>query len=373
MPTTAIFIAESSARRNRSRSHCNGKRSREYSFGRDACHARSLGLRDHRGRDRVSASARGGSAVRSARWRGGREFKRGIRGKTSCRRRPRPLSAALAGKARQRARSDFRTGSGRTAPGRAPGSSPATSCATRRAVTGASETPFIACPVATMTLPARPTRPSPAARRAGTAAVPPRSRARAGRRGPEPAVNITDEPDCVDPPLRSEVEPGELHVPDSRSRSGRGVAIEQYEKRRGDRFAGAVFAVSLLFGIGLTAQAQYPNQNDRYRRDDRYDRNRDQRRNNNGRNNGRNRFGDDYPDWGGTFDLRQTALNAGANEGIKAGRDDRRKNRRSEFRDENAYQKATKDYSSRLGDRGLYQSYFRIAFEHAYADGYAGY
>jgi len=145
-------------------------------------------------------------------------------------------------------------------------------------------------------------------------------------------------------------------------------------RKLGTRIAGAVFAISILFGVGLTAQAQYPYPDDRYRRDDRYDRNRDQRRrNSDGRNNRRNRFNDDYPDWGGTFDLRQTALNAGFNQGIKAGRDDRRRNRHSDFRDESDYQKATKDYSSRLGDRGLYQAYFRIAFEHAYADGYAGY
>ena len=150
----------------------------------------------------------------------------------------------------------------------------------------------------------------------------------------------------------------------------------------GTKIAGAVFAISILFGVGLTAQAQNPYPDDRYRRDDRrdqdryrdQDRDRDQRRrDNDGRYNRRNRFNDDYPDWGGTFDLRQTALNAGANAGIKAGRDDRRKNRRYEFRDEGAYQKATSDYSSKLGDRGLYQQYYRIAFEHAYADGYAGY
>ena len=145
-------------------------------------------------------------------------------------------------------------------------------------------------------------------------------------------------------------------------------------RKLGTRIAGAVFAISILFGIGLTAQAQYPNPDDRYRRDDRYDRTRDQRqRNSDGRNNRRTRFNDDYPDWGGTFDLRQTALNAGANQGIKAGRDDRKRSRRYDFRDEKDYQKATKDYSSRLGDRGLYQAYFKIAFEHAYADGYAGY
>jgi hypothetical protein len=145
-------------------------------------------------------------------------------------------------------------------------------------------------------------------------------------------------------------------------------------RKLGTRIAGTVFALSILLGVGLTALAQDPYPDNRYRRDDRYDRNRDQRRRNSDwRNNRRNRLDDGYPDWGGTYDLRQTALNAGYNEGIKAGRDDGRKNRRYEFRDENAFQKATKDYSSRLGDRGLYQAYFRKAFENGYADGHAGY
>lgn len=150
-----------------------------------------------------------------------------------------------------------------------------------------------------------------------------------------------------------------------------------------NRVAVSLFAFAMLVGIGLTAsvtaQAQYP-QYDRYQRDQR-DRNRDYReqrrrdrdddwRRNNWR---RGRYNDGYPDLGGSFHLRQTALNAGANEGIKAGREDRRKGRNYEYRDESAFQKATKDYSSRLGDRGIYQIYFRQAFANAYADGYAGY
>ena len=137
-----------------------------------------------------------------------------------------------------------------------------------------------------------------------------------------------------------------------------------------NKLAGTLFALALLFGIGLstsiTAQAQYP-QYDRYRRE------RDQRRNSDWRNRRGDRFNDGYPDLGGSFDLRQTALNAGANAGIKAGRDDRRKGRAYEFRDENAFQKATKDFSTKLGDLGLYKTYFRQAFANAYADGYAGY
>jgi hypothetical protein len=80
----------------------------------------------------------------------------------------------------------------------------------------------------------------------------------------------------------------------------------------------------------------------------------------------RNRNWDGYPNWGGSFDLRQTALNAGYNEGTKEGRNDRARNRHSHFQDFSAYQKATKDYSSRLGDRELYRRYFQRAFESGY-------
>jgi hypothetical protein len=143
-----------------------------------------------------------------------------------------------------------------------------------------------------------------------------------------------------------------------------------------NKIAGTLFAMALLFGIGLsvnlTANAQYPNPNDRYQRDRDY-RDRDQRRRNDDWRNRRGGRNDSYPDYGGSFNLRQTALNAGYNEGMKAGRDDRNHNRRFEFRDANQYQKATKDYSSRLGDRGLYQTYFRQAFQTGYSDGYQGY
>jgi hypothetical protein len=75
----------------------------------------------------------------------------------------------------------------------------------------------------------------------------------------------------------------------------------------------------------------------------------------------------------GSFQLRQTALNAGANEGIKEGRKDRSRGERFDFTDESTFRGATKDYSSRLGDREIYRRYFREAFENAYRDGYAGY
>ena len=91
-----------------------------------------------------------------------------------------------------------------------------------------------------------------------------------------------------------------------------------------------------------------------------------------GRRRGR-RGGDGYPNWGGSFELRQTALNEGANQGNKEGRNDRKRGEPEDYTDEKEYQKATKSYSSRLGDRELYRRYFRLAFENGYADGYAGY
>jgi len=75
---------------------------------------------------------------------------------------------------------------------------------------------------------------------------------------------------------------------------------------------------------------------------------------------------DGYPNLGGSFDLRQTALNAGYNEGSKEGRNDRARGRRSNFNDFAAYRNASKDYSSRLGPRDLYSRYYRLAFENGY-------
>lgn len=155
---------------------------------------------------------------------------------------------------------------------------------------------------------------------------------------------------------------------------------------------GTVFGLSLLLGIGMSpssvAQAQYQDpywrqeqirrqrewereqrrrqreaqRNDRYR-DDRY---RDYRYDPYGRN-------DNLPYYGGSNQLRQTALNAGYNQGIKEGRKDRSRGERYEYRDEEDYRNANTDYSSRLGDRGLYQQYFRQGFANGYADGYRGY
>jgi hypothetical protein len=149
------------------------------------------------------------------------------------------------------------------------------------------------------------------------------------------------------------------------------------------RVLGFVFGLSLLLGVGMTAsstaQAQYrdPNwQREQIRRQREWEREqrRRQRDDRDWRNNGR--YNDPYNDpygYGGSAQLRQTALNAGYNEGIKEGRKDRSRGERYEFRDEEDYRNANTDYSSRLGSRALYQQYFRQGFENGYADGYRGY
>ena len=110
--------------------------------------------------------------------------------------------------------------------------------------------------------------------------------------------------------------------------------------------------------------------NDDNRRDDDY--NRRNRRNGNG-----GYYGND-PYYGnngyGFNNARQTALNAGYNNGIQEGRKDRQRGDRFEYRDEGDYQSATEDYSSRLGiDREQYRAYFRQGFANGYRAGYNGY
>lgn len=138
------------------------------------------------------------------------------------------------------------------------------------------------------------------------------------------------------------------------------------------RIGGAVMALALLFGTAIilstTAQAQYPNdRNAQGRRD------RDRRGNDNDRQARRGRNWDGYGNYGGSPQLRQTALNAGYNEGIKQGHKDRNKRNSYGFQSQSSYQKATKDYNSRLGDRAVYQHYFRAAYENGFSDGVNGY
>ena len=127
-----------------------------------------------------------------------------------------------------------------------------------------------------------------------------------------------------------------------------------------NRIGNAFLVFSMLFGMGIalsmTAQAQNP--------DDRYTQ--DRNRSDNGDQNRRGRDWDRYGNYGGSSELRRTALNAGYDEGVKEARKDRGNGSRTEHRNLSSYQKATKDYSPGLGDRELYRRYFREAFEDGY-------
>lgn len=124
------------------------------------------------------------------------------------------------------------------------------------------------------------------------------------------------------------------------------------------KVGGAFLAFSILFGMGaassVTTQAQFRNDQDGQSR----------RR--------RGRDWDRYGRYGGSYQLRQTALNAGYNDGAKEGRKDRNRRERDLWSIK-AYEKATKDYSSKLGDKELYRRYYREGFENGYADGIRGY
>ena len=153
------------------------------------------------------------------------------------------------------------------------------------------------------------------------------------------------------------------------------------------RVMGVVFGLSLLLGIGLAssseAQAQYRDpqwQREQIRRQREWEREQRRRERQSQRDwrydRDRDRYGrddDGYGNYGGSYQLRQTALNAGYNEGIKEGRKDRSNGDRFDYRDEEDYRNANTDYSSRLGNRSLYQQYFRQAFVNGYTDGYRGY
>jgi len=160
---------------------------------------------------------------------------------------------------------------------------------------------------------------------------------------------------------------------------------------------GIILGVSLLLGIGLvsttTAQAQYRD-DDYYKRQRQWEKEqrkrqreweREQRRQSrdyrdgnydpnygyNG-NYGNRNYDYGYGYGGLTADGRQTALNAGYNEGIKEGRRDRSRGGYG-YSDSSRYQKATTDYNSRYGSRIAYQQYYRQGFQNGYRDGLRGY
>lgn len=140
----------------------------------------------------------------------------------------------------------------------------------------------------------------------------------------------------------------------------------------------SVLALGLLFVLpaaGLAQDGTWRNSQRREQRRERREERREDRREprEERRDERRGRDWGEYGNWGGSSQMRQTALNAGHNEGIEEGRNDRRRGERFNFTDESDYRSASKDYSSRLGDRSLYQRFFRQGFENGYRDGYNGY
>ena len=147
-------------------------------------------------------------------------------------------------------------------------------------------------------------------------------------------------------------------------------ATTDYNSRLGDRDLYRRY-YQAAFESGYNTENQ--NNNNGNYRNGRNDRDRDRDRD---RNNNNDRWGRDwnrYGQWGGSNDLRQTALNAGYNAGEKEGRNDGRRGRHRNLSDFSEYRNATTDYNSRMGDRGLYQRYYRQGFENGYEDGYRGY
>src|ERR1051325_4627845 len=111
------------------------------------------------------------------------------------------------------------------------------------------------------------------------------------------------------------------------------MKIDQSQNRIGNAF----LVFSMLFGTGtalsMTAEAQNP--------DDRYTQ--DRSRSDNGDQNRRGRDWDRYGNYGGSSELRRTALNAGYEEGVKEGRKDRGNGSRTEHRKPRSYQKDTQN------------------------------
>ena len=137
----------------------------------------------------------------------------------------------------------------------------------------------------------------------------------------------------------------------------------------------SALALGLTFVLPTTAAAQYGGNQRRDDQQDRRDQRREERqeRREQRREDRRGRDWGEYGNWGGSSQLRQTALNAGYNSGIKEGRKDQRKGDRFNFTDESDYRNASKDYKSRLGSNSLYQLFFPQGFENGYRDGWNGY
>ena len=99
-----------------------------------------------------------------------------------------------------------------------------------------------------------------------------------------------------------------------------------------------LFIAAIVLSVTAYAQDRYPN-TDQSRRD---------------------RHLDQYGNYGGSVELRQTALNAGYYQGNRQGNYDRQNGvPPSNYSNSDVYRRATQDYSPRLGDRELYRRYFR--------------
>lgn len=142
-------------------------------------------------------------------------------------------------------------------------------------------------------------------------------------------------------------------------------ATKDYSSKLGDRdLYQRYYRAAFESGYDTENPGNYRNRNDQYDRNNPNTQNRQRRW-------GRN--WDLYGQFGGSYELRQTALNAGYNEGNKQGRNDRKKNRPRSYSDFSSYRDATTDYSSKLGDKELYRRYYRQGFENGYEDGLRGY
>jgi hypothetical protein len=69
-------------------------------------------------------------------------------------------------------------------------------------------------------------------------------------------------------------------------------------------------------------------------------------------------------------ELRRRAMSFGSSAGFQAGRHDKFRDQRFNFRDERAFQMATLGYRRNLGSLEMYRRIFREAFADSYARGY---
>jgi hypothetical protein len=85
----------------------------------------------------------------------------------------------------------------------------------------------------------------------------------------------------------------------------------------------------------------------------------------------RDRDDDDRRDGGwNRGELRRRAMNFGSSAGFQAGRHDKFRDQRFNFRDERAFRMGTLGYRRNLGSLDMYRRIFREAFAQSYARGY---